>query len=130
MNRARTRTSANRGFTLSAMIILLSLVMPALARERGESGVTRSLANLQAINAALASYAADVDGRQPTAVVDDFSTYGANGPEAVTNYFSVNGVPHPPLLLGECDGHVGVLPAARWASRRTATAHAMWMWMI
>jgi type II secretory pathway pseudopilin PulG len=110
MNRARTRTrtSSNRGLTLaevllalSAIIILLSLVMPALARGRGESAVARSLANLQTINAALESYANDFNGRQPTAVVDDFGTYGATGSAAVTNYFNANGTPHPPVLLGE-----------------------------
>jgi hypothetical protein len=89
---------------LSAMIVLLSLVLPVLAGTRGGSGVMRSLANLQAINTSLASYAADFNGRQPTAVVDDFSTYGVNGMAAVTNYAADHPGGHPPLLLGFCDG--------------------------
>jgi type II secretory pathway pseudopilin PulG len=115
MYRDHSRTSATRGLTLVealitllAIMILLSLVLPALARGRGESGIARSLANLQAINAALENYAGDFDGRQPTAVVDDFSTYGASGPAAIANYYSQNGVPHPPLLLGDCPPPAGM----------------------
>jgi type II secretory pathway pseudopilin PulG len=116
MYRDHSRTSATRGLTLVevlltllAIMILLSLVMPALARGRGESGIARSLANLQAINAALESYANDFDGRQPTAVVDDFGTYGGTGPAAVMNYNAVNDMPHPSVVLGD-----GPPPPGTW----------------
>ena len=64
---------------LLALTMLLAIVVPALARGRSDSGVEVSLNNLRQISTALDDYAADFNGRQPTAVVDDFSAYGADG---------------------------------------------------
>ena len=97
----------NRGFSmielaaiLAAVVLLLSLVLPALARGRAQSQVEVSMSNLIALGVAHATYAADWNGRQFTNVVDDLSWYGNSPGEAYGNYIDHNGEDHPPVLLG------------------------------
>ncbi|MDY7110414.1 MAG: hypothetical protein SYC29_17430, partial [Planctomycetota bacterium] len=100
-------TQARRGFSiielaasLAAVVLLLSLVLPALARGRTQSQVEVSMSNLIALGVAHATYAADWNGRQFTNVVDDLSIYGGNTAAAYSNYEDEHGEPHPPVLLG------------------------------
>ena len=67
---------------LAAIVLLLSLVLPAIARGRTQSRVEVSLSNLIALGVAHATYAADWNGRQFTNVVDDLSIYGSNENQA------------------------------------------------
>jgi type II secretory pathway pseudopilin PulG len=85
---------------LAAIVLLLSLVLPALARGRAQSQVEVSMSNLIALGVAHATYAADWNGRQFTNVVDDLSWYGNNPGTAYGNYIDHNGEDHPPILLG------------------------------
>ena len=103
-SRVRGLTIVEVLVTVACLALLLALLGPALARGAGESGAAVSLNNLKALNAAYAAYAADFNDRQPTAIVDDFSTYGANGLTAVTNYAVIHGDAHPAVILGECQG--------------------------
>jgi type II secretory pathway pseudopilin PulG len=96
-----------RGFSLielaailTAVVLLLSLVLPALAGARARSQVEVSLNNLIALGTAHATYAADWNGRQFTNVVDDLSFYGDNENQAYTAYENATGEDHPALLLG------------------------------
>jgi len=85
---------------LAAIVLLLSLVLPALARGRSRSQIDVSLSNLIALGVAHATYAADWNGRQFTNVVDDLSWYGNHPSTAYPNYADHHGEDHPPLLLG------------------------------
>jgi type II secretory pathway pseudopilin PulG len=85
---------------LAAIVLLLSLVLPVLARGRTQSQVEVSMSNLIALGVAHATYAADWNGRQFTNVVDDLSTYGSGPCEAYSNYEDEHGESHPPILLG------------------------------
>jgi type II secretory pathway pseudopilin PulG len=95
-------TDQRRGLTIIdvlasilAVSILFAIVVPALARGRNDSGVGVSLNNLMQLNAALTDYAADFNDRQPTAIVDDFSTYGGDGSTALINFLHAHQAPHP-----------------------------------
>jgi len=97
----------NRGFSiielaaiLAAVVLLLCLVLPALARGRGRSQIDVSLNNLIALGVAHATYATDWNGRQFTNVVDDLATYGDSPGTAYPGYKIAHGEDHPPLLLG------------------------------
>ena len=76
---------------LAVMALLAALVLPALGRLRGTSGVEVSLDNLVYLGVAHALYAADWDGRQFTtsrddfgALADDFQDYLVNeGPYTI-----------------------------------------------
>jgi len=85
---------------LAAIVLLLSLVLPAIAGGRARSRVEVSMGNLIALGVAHATYAADWNGRQFTNVVDDLSWYGNSPGEAYGNYIDHNGEDHPPVLLG------------------------------
>src|SRR5688572_692753 len=100
-------SSSARGFTIidllataAVLILLCSLVVPVLGRVKGESGTAVSMDVLFKLGVAHKIYAADHDGRQLTAVVDEFSTYGNTGSACVIGYASANGQAHPPVILG------------------------------
>jgi hypothetical protein len=85
---------------LAAIVLLLTLLLPAVAWARARSQVDVSLSNLIALGVAHATYAADWNGRQFTNVVDDLACYGGNASEAYSTYAEVHGEDHPPILLG------------------------------
>lgn len=125
-----TNRQQTKGFTIAEMLVvilvmalLLTIVVPVLARARNTSGVSVSMNNLSTLGVAHEMYAADWNSRQATVIVDNFSTYGTNGTAAVTNYYQVTGHAHPGLLLGFCTGEWGYYmpgtpggsaPAANW----------------
>jgi len=90
---------------LACALALLALGLPVIARGGGASGVAVSLGKLQQMNMAFAAYANDFNGRQPTAIVDNFSTYGSTPAAALIAYNQQHsGNDHPPQMLGICNG--------------------------
>ncbi|MHC4993202.1 MAG: hypothetical protein ACYTGC_19710, partial [Planctomycetota bacterium] len=83
-----------------AFLMLLAVALPTLARMRG-GGPRQSLLNLMTLGEAHALYVADWNGRQVTNVVDDLSAFGSSPPSAFSNYESLTGEAHPPIVLGE-----------------------------
>jgi prepilin-type N-terminal cleavage/methylation domain-containing protein len=97
----------NSGFTLlelllclAAVVLLLAVALPPMARVDAMSRTAVSLDNLRALGAAHAMYAFDWNGRQFTNVVDDLPLYGDNEFWAYQNYEDQHGEDHPPVLLG------------------------------
>ena len=100
-----------RAFTMAELLALLccgtvaiALIIPLIGSAKANDHVAITLNNLKNMNAALASYASDFNGRQPTPVADDISSYiGVSMQQVLAAYQSVNGTPHPPLQLGTCN---------------------------
>ncbi len=95
-------------FTLVTILLLIAVGLPALGAGRLHSAVSRSHVNLSVLGMGNAIYAADWNGRQPTFIQDDMSTYGDSVASAFSNYNNQQGGPfdaHPPITLGW-----GVLP--------------------
>jgi hypothetical protein len=87
---------------LASILALLAMGLPVIARGGSASGVAVSLGNLQQMNTAFAAYANDFNGRQPTAIVDNFSTYGGTPNAALVGYQQDAQMDHPPQILGIC----------------------------
>ena len=85
------------------VLLLLAILTPTIAGTQSSSTLTASLQNLATLSKAYNAYAADWNDRQPTSIVDNFSTYGTSGAAAVTNYSLVHGQAHPPVILGDCN---------------------------
>jgi len=107
------KTRQHAGFALPdalmlvlVIVLLLAILAPTIAGTQSSAMLTVSLQNLATLSKAYNAYGADWNDRQPTAIVDDFSTYGTSGETAVTNYAIVTGHPHPPLIYGNCNGGV------------------------
>ncbi len=109
------RSTHRGGFTATELLVvvivvslLLALTLPSLAGLRTSSGTDQSLSNLMTLGVAHATYAADFDGRQFTAIVDEMSTFGSSAAQAVSAYaafqmslgFDGQDAWHPPLILG------------------------------
>lgn len=71
-------------FTITELLIVvlvvsicISLMLPAIAKTRGDSMLQESMDNLVTLSVAHVMYAADWNGRQITYVADDISIYGS-----------------------------------------------------
>jgi prepilin-type N-terminal cleavage/methylation domain-containing protein len=113
MGRKETVMAARRAFTIvellvvvSIIALLLSILLPAVGKARGQAQLTASQANLRNLAAAHGSYAAEWNDRQFTLVVDSLSSYGTTASQAMNAYASANGAGadprlwHPPVRLG------------------------------
>ncbi len=85
---------------MAGAAVLLALALPATARLRGDADVLVSLDNLRVLGLADASYAADWNGRQWTAIVDSLGAWGANVFTGFTAYNEQAAEDHPPVTLG------------------------------
>src|SRR4051812_26885525 len=91
---------------VSIIALLVGILLPAIGKARDQAQLTRSQANLKQMGTAHVTYAAEYSDRQITWVNDNLSRYGTDGPTAVTNYGSVNGHAHPPMILGYGQGGI------------------------
>jgi hypothetical protein len=89
--------------TVVVAFVLLGIILPILTGARLQSGVDVSMQNLMTLHKASVSYGAEWNDRQMTSAVDNLSTYGTNGPSAITNYAAQTGMAYPPVILGNCD---------------------------
>lgn len=97
------------GFTLTELMVIvlvillgISLVVPALAKSKGDSMLQESMSNLITLSVAHIFFAADNEGRQVSYTVDDLSVYGS-----VQNYNDAHGCEAawdpgciPPVIAG------------------------------
>src|SRR5688572_26206008 len=87
-----------RAFTMAELLALLccgtvaiALIIPLIGSAKANDHVAITLNNLKNMNAALASYASDFNGRQLTPVADDISSYiGVSMQQVLAAYQSVN----------------------------------------
>ncbi len=87
---------------LLVIVIVFAALMPIVHRLRGEGGQAISAANLKAIGAAHATYAADFNDRQVGWIADDFALGGGS----YLGYFSAIGCQSPLVLGAAADGSV------------------------
>ncbi|MHC5003571.1 MAG: type II secretion system protein, partial [Planctomycetota bacterium] len=85
---------------VSIIALLIGILLPAIGKARDQAKLTQSQANLRQLGQAGATYAAEWNDRQFTAVDDNLGRYGNEPYSAVTNFNQQNGQPHPPLVLG------------------------------
>jgi len=100
------RTS-NRAFTIIELLVVVSIIallvgilLPAIGKAREGAQQTRSQANIRQLGTAAVTYGAEWSDRQPTACVDNLSTYGGDLQSAFAGYQVAHGAPHPYLYLG------------------------------
>ncbi|MCH8825184.1 MAG: hypothetical protein IH984_16945 [Planctomycetes bacterium] len=115
------------GFTLTELLVVvlvillgISLVVPAMAKSKGDSMLQESMSNLMTLSVAHVLFAADNEGRQVSYTVDDLSVYGS-----VQGYNDAHGCGGgdpwnpgciPPIIAGwgeSFNGSVGVF--AYWS---------------
>jgi hypothetical protein len=100
-------TSPHRGATLPEIVasaacalVAVAIAMPVFSQADRRSGIDRSMSNLRHLGAAHVAYAADENGRHVTFADDELGAYGSSPYEAVANFETVTGAPHPPIILG------------------------------
>lgn len=101
------RYPSSRAFTIIELLVVVSIIallvgilLPAIGKARDQAQLSRSQANISQLGKAAVIYAAEFADRQVTFINDNFAQYGTSGPAAATNFNTVTGYPHPPLLLG------------------------------
>lgn len=93
--RSRAFTIVELLVVVSIIALLIAILLPAIGKARDAALVTKSLANLRNLSAANASYGADWQDRQFTAIPDDAGLVNGNCP----SYLATIACP-PQQLLG------------------------------
>ncbi|MHC5003174.1 MAG: type II secretion system protein [Planctomycetota bacterium] len=101
MNRAR------RAFTIVELLVVVSIIalligilLPAIGKARDQAKLSQSQSNLRNMGVAHGTYAAEWNDRHLTLTDDNLGRYAGGPSQAISNYNSQNGYPHPGLLLG------------------------------
>jgi prepilin-type N-terminal cleavage/methylation domain-containing protein len=87
------KSNFRRAFTIIELLvviaiigILISILLPTLNKVRDTALTTQSKSNLNTIYQGMMTYGTENEGRQPSAVPDNLSTFGGDITEAANNY--------------------------------------------
>lgn len=88
-----------RAFTIVELLVVVSIIallvgilLPAIGQARQQAKLTQSQSNLRNLSTANFTYASEWDDRQFTLTDDNFTSYGNNQQEAITNYSASWGI--------------------------------------
>ncbi|MHC4989466.1 MAG: type II secretion system protein [Planctomycetota bacterium] len=99
-NRGRAFTIVELLVSISIIVILIGVLLPAIGKARDQARVSTSVSNLRQLGQALAAYAAEWNDRQVTLVDDNLGRYGSSVSAAIVTYQQANQRAHPGIIYG------------------------------